>query len=88
MVSARSRGAICGRSRISRYRWTSSRCVLVRLLGHVIACQNGEVRHESSICFCARIVGGEATVATSRPVKKPTPARFGYSGRVGGTDTV
>ncbi len=33
--------------------------------GHAIAYANGEVRQEFSICFTARIVGGEVSVASS-----------------------
>src|SRR5207237_237908 len=40
--------------------------------GHVIAYPNGEVRHEFSICFTARIIGGEISVAD----EESTEVRF------------
>jgi ADP-ribose pyrophosphatase YjhB (NUDIX family) len=40
--------------------------------GHVIAYANGEVRQEFSICFVARIVGGEVSVAD----EESTEVRF------------
>src|SRR5437868_14016311 len=50
--------------------------------GHVIAYANGEVRQEFSICFTARIVGGEVSVADEEstevrfvPNQRARPAR-------------
>src|ERR671936_1179062 len=40
--------------------------------GHIIAYANGEVRQEFSVCFTARVVGGEVSVAD----EESTEVRF------------